>query len=87
MKISSKKYLLGIRHRNMVNTIFDDLHIRGRMEWSDKPTPFGNVIFVIEKEGKANRPVVDLRPLNKVAIPDAYPMPLQSEIIEALKGK
>jgi hypothetical protein len=37
--------------------------------------------------GKAkSRPVMDLRPINKWAIPDAYPMPLQSEVIEAVRG-
>jgi len=30
--------------------------------------------------------VVDLRGLNKLRIPDAYPMPLQQDVIESLRG-
>lgn len=31
--------------------------------------------------------VVDLRSLNKIAILDIYPIPLQEEIISSLRGK
>ena len=33
------------------------------------------------------RVVIDLRVLNRVAVPDNYPLPLQSEIIAALRSK
>jgi len=33
------------------------------------------------------RVVVDLRQLNKIAIPDNYPLPLQAEVIESIRGK
>jgi len=36
---------------------------------------------------KKGRVVVDLRPLNKITIPDSYPLPLQSGIIEAIRGR
>jgi hypothetical protein len=39
-------------------------------------------------DGKAkSRPVVDLRLLNKYVLPDAYPMPLQNDILYTLRGK
>lgn len=33
------------------------------------------------------RVVIDLRGLNKIAVPDNYPLPLQSDIINSLRGK
>jgi hypothetical protein len=46
-------------------------------------------VFVVWKNvnGKPKgRPVVDLRVLNSLKIPDNYPMPLQQDIIDALRG-
>jgi hypothetical protein len=31
--------------------------------------------------------VVNLRALNKIAVPDAHPMPLQSHVVDVLRGK
>jgi hypothetical protein len=53
------------------------------MEFVTKPTPFAALVFVATKD----RPVIDLRIVNKLAVPDAYPLPLQSDLIEALRGK
>ncbi len=47
-------------------------------------------VFVVWRHvhGKdKGRVVVDLRSLNKVAIPDSYPLPLQAEVIGSLRGK
>src|SRR3982074_3828016 len=60
------------------------------MEYVDEPTPFAHPVFVVWRmvhgEPKA-RVVIDLRALNKVSVPDNYPLPLQSEIISSLRGK
>jgi len=48
---------------------------------------FNNVIFIIEKKGKVNHFIVDLKPLNKVIIFNVYFILLQSKIIKALKRK
>ena len=39
------------------------------------------------KGKQKGRVVIDLRPLNRVTIPDNYPLPLQSDMINALRGK
>lgn len=69
---------------------FDALHEKGRQEWVDEPTPFAHAIFVVWRtvHGKEKgRVVVDLRPLNRVAVPDNYPLPLQSNVIASIRGK
>lgn len=89
-KIAAKAYPLGIKDREFLDRTFDELHRQGRMEWVTNPTPFGCPCFVVwrtvngERKGRV---VVDLRALNKVTVPDAYPMPLQSEITDAMRGK
>lgn len=90
MKIAARKYPLGIRHRAAVDRVFDDLQSKGLMEYYDGPSPFAQAVFVVERDPSnpsKDRPVIDLRPLNKAVVPDAYEMPQQSEIIEALRGK
>ena len=64
------------------------------MEFSNEPTPFAYPVFVvwrtITKEDGSNtrkaRVVVDIRGLNKITMPDSYPLPYQSNIIAAVKG-
>ncbi len=89
-KLSSRPYPTGRKDRELIDQTFDKLHEQGRMEWVDGLTPFTTPIFVVWRHvhGKEKgRVVVDLRPLNRVAIPDNYPLPLQSTIIESLRGK
>jgi hypothetical protein len=64
------------------------------MGWADNHSPSGYPVFVVWrmvwKDGEAiwkSRVVVDVRPANKLAVPDIYPMPLQAEIIAMLAGK
>ncbi|ERF74442.1 hypothetical protein EPUS_09487 [Endocarpon pusillum Z07020] len=60
----------------------------GRMALA-KHSPYSLPVFVVYKytpEGdvKKARPVVDLRPLNDIAESDAYPLPLQEDILASL---
>lgn len=71
------------------------MHYLGRISWVKQPTPFSFPIFVVwrtvpsgsgedRKMIRKGRVVVDIRGLNKVTITDAYPLPLQHNIIKAL---
>jgi hypothetical protein len=78
-KISAKVYPVGFKDREAINDVFDGLYAKDLMDWAKFPTPFGCAVFVVWKIVKGKRKarlVVNLRPLNKWAIPDAYPMPL-----------
>jgi len=88
-KIASKPYPLGVKDREVLDEYHDDLHKRNLMKFVWWPTPFGSPVFVVWRtiNGKRKpRVVVDVRRLNKWAIPDAYPMPSQQDVIEALRG-
>jgi len=60
------------------------------MSWTTKGTPFSYPVFVVWKiqpnGERRGRVVVDIRPLNRIAQPDVYPLPLQADIIAAVQG-
>lgn len=61
------------------------------MEWTATATPFSFPCFVVWKPASEGNPakgrvVIDIRALNRITIPDAYPVPLQSEILALLRG-
>jgi hypothetical protein len=89
-KVSARSYPLSKRDREVLDKTFGDLHAQGRMRYANEATPFAHPVFVVWRTVKGEpkgRVVIDLRGLNKVSVPDNYPLPLQSEIIAALRGK
>ncbi|KAL8366740.1 hypothetical protein RB595_010549 [Gaeumannomyces hyphopodioides] len=88
--LASKAYPVSKKNRDFVDGKRDELHAQGRMEWVHEPSPFAQPVFVVWRKvhnEMKGRVVVDLRPVNKVAVPDAYPLPLQADVIDALRGK
>ena len=63
---------------------------QGKLEWSNEPTPFSYPCFIIWRTipdgSRKGQVVVDIRSLNQITVPDVYPMPLQSDIIAAVRG-
>ena len=81
-------YSVGARDKEVINEAFDKLHEQGRMDWTTTSTPFSFPCFVVWKDtadGPKGRVVIDIRALNKITIPDAYPVPLQLEILALLR--
>lgn len=83
--IKPKVYLLGNKARQLIDKTFDKMHRLDRLKFTTEHTPFSFPVFVIWKndaEGKRKgRAVVDIQKLNKMVLPDFYPLLLQSEII------
>ena len=86
----AKVYPLGLKDREVIDKTFDELHRQERLDFTKEPTLFSYPVFVIwktlpngERKGRA---VVDIRGLNDLIVPDAYPVPLQGEIISSLIG-
>jgi len=90
-KVSGKAriYPLGLRDREVVDKTFDELQKQDRIAWTARETPFSYPVFVVwktlENGTRKGRVVVDIRGLNAVTIPDAYPLPLQADITAAVK--
>jgi hypothetical protein len=92
-KLSHKPYPLPANEQAIVNETLDKMHDQGKLEWTQSPTPYAFPVFVawrvVHKDGKAvrkGRAVVDIRGLNKATVSDAYPLPLQSDVIASMLG-
>ena len=93
-KVAAKVYSTTGKDCDKIDKAFDKLHNQGRIEFSNEPTSFSYPVFVvwrtIMKEDGSNtrkaRVVVDICGLNKITMPDSYPLPYQSNIIAAVKG-
>ena len=84
----AKAYPVGPKDRAIIDPDCDKLHAQGRMEWTTTSTPFAFPYFVIWKmaeQGPKGRTVVDIRALNQITMPDAYPIRLQIEILGLLR--
>lgn len=85
LAIKPKVYTLGIDSEWLVDETFDELQRLSCLNYIASYTPFSFPVFVIwkttvngEKKGRA---VVNIRKLNNLIISNAYPLPLQLEII------
>ena len=91
----AKVYPLGIKDREVIDKTFDEMYEQGRLEWTTQVTPFSFPVFVVWKDlpgetggpvNRKGRPVVDIRALNDLLVPDAHATPLQADIIASLQG-
>lgn len=93
-----RPYPLGVRDLDFLNEKFDGMHREGKMSFLTEPTPIACPVFIVWKNDiiivkkvketkQKGRPVVDLRPLNKVVVPDVYPLPDQDDIMNDMAGK
>ena len=83
----ARVYPLGSKDKEVIDKEFDKLHDQDCMEWTTTATSFSFPCFVAWKttsEGRKGRVVVNIRALNKITMPDAYPVPLQVEILAAI---
>ena len=84
----AKVYPLGAKDRELVDKTFDELHRTGKLSWTNESTPFSYPVFCVWKtvEGeRKGRVVVDIRGLNAITQPDAYPLPLQADILTLVR--
>jgi hypothetical protein len=87
-------YKLGTEDQAVIDKEFDALHALGKMEWAPESTPYAYPVFVVwttthlmgKPPTRRGRVVVDIRGLNKISEHDAYPMPLQSDILSKAQG-
>lgn len=87
-------YPVGLQDREFIDKEFDKLHQEGKLSWTTEATPYGFPVFVVwrtihmpgQDPIRKGRTVIDIRGLNKVAVPDGYPMPLQSDVTSSVSG-
>lgn len=74
----ARVYPVGPEDRALIDKVFDELHDQGRLRWTSEATPFSFLCFVVWKKSNAIEKkggvVVDIRALNQITMPDAYPI-------------
>ncbi|TAQ83100.1 hypothetical protein B7494_g8576 [Chlorociboria aeruginascens] len=85
-----KIYTVGTQDKDVIDTAFDKLHGQNRMSYTTQNTSLTFPVFVVYRtlpsQKRVGRAVVDIRALNIAAVSDAYPLPLQSDIIAMCQG-
>ena len=72
------QYLHFNNSEEVIDATLDKLHAQNRLKWTDESTPFSFPCFVVWKwvnGTREGRVVVDIRALNHIMMPDAYPTP------------
>lgn len=85
----SKVYPIGQKDREVVDATFDKLQQQGKLRFSTQPTPYSWPCFVVWRDtpqGRKGRVVIDIRGLNEITEDDAYPLPLQADMIALIAG-
>jgi hypothetical protein len=83
---SKGRYRVSKRDEAVIDEVFDSARKDGRLLPSEGTNPAGWPVFVVWSKGRG-RPVIDLRGLNAMVIPDAYPLPRQDNVIAKVLGK
>ena len=76
------------KDHKIVNTGFDKVHKQGCMKWSEStPLTYSCIVGWTTKANntRKGRTVVDIRLLNRITLPDTYPMPPQANIFAAIQ--
>ncbi|EPE10789.1 retrotransposable element [Ophiostoma piceae UAMH 11346] len=80
----SRVYPLNPKNAAVVESTMDKLVQSGKATKTSKPTPLAFPVFVVWRtvgDKTKGRMVVDIRDLNKMTLPDSYPMTSQDEIM------
>ncbi|RMZ86659.1 hypothetical protein DV736_g6115, partial [Chaetothyriales sp. CBS 134916] len=88
-KLKQAPYNLSLRDQKAFDEITDPLRRQGRVKRVPlgQPSPVASPAFVVRRNGNGKpRVVVDLRKVNSAMFPDAYPLPKQDTILQALGG-
>ena len=87
---TARVYPMGEESKQVIDETSNKLHKQDRMEWTTTATPFSYPVFVVWTQrsdgSRKGRAVVDIRGLNAITQPDVYALPLQNDLISAVKG-
>lgn len=86
-KLKQSPYNLSLRDQEAIDEVINPLVKQDRVQKVPlgQPAAAASPAFVVWKNGKP-RVVVDLRRVNAVLYPDAYPLPKQDTVLQALGG-
>ena len=85
----ARVYPVARPDRELIDKEFDQMQEQGKLSWIKEATLFTFPCFVVWRilanGSRKGRVVVDIRALNKITMPDAYPVPIQTDILSELR--
>ncbi|GAW26152.1 hypothetical protein SAMD00023353_2201730 [Rosellinia necatrix] len=87
-------YPLNAEDQQVVKNTMSELEKTNRVSRTRQPVPFSFPVFVIWRSvsdpatgvKRKGRMVVDVRPFNKINLPDSYPMKSQDDMLQKISG-
>ncbi|XP_069498702.1 uncharacterized protein, partial [Ambystoma mexicanum] len=80
-----RMYILSAKEKEVLKKYLHTHIKNGLISESTSPAA-ASLFFIPKKDTTELRPCIDFRGLNKITIPDKYPMPLIPDILEAVQG-
>ena len=80
----TKQYPISHRERSIVNEITEDMlnkHVTRK-----SISPWNSPRILIKKKDGSFRPCIDFRRLNNVTVPEKFPIPMISDILQSMHG-
>ena len=78
-------YRMPHSRKEIVEELVNDMVRQGVV--SPSASPFNSPLILVPKKDGSFRPCVDFRALNSITLPDRYPLPVLSEVLNSLGGK
>ena len=82
--VSTAPFRNSPRARQAIEKLLKEMAARGRVEPSD--SPWSSPVFVVYNKSNKPRVVIDFRKVNQFVVRDAYPIPRQDEVLDAVRG-
>ena len=82
--VKQHAYRLPFRHREQLQTLLDNLLVKNIIIPSN--SPWSSPIVLVPKPNGSLRLCIDYRKLNKLTVPDAFPLPRIDETLDAFAG-
>ena len=82
--IYTKQYPISHKEKSIVNEITDDMLNKHVIR--ESISPWNSPLILIKKKYGSFRPCIDFRKLNDVTVPEKFPIPMISDILQSMHG-
>ena len=82
--IYTRQYPISHKERTVVSEITDDMLKKQVIR--ESISPWNSPLILIKKKDGSFRPCIDFRKLNNVTVPEKFPIPMISDILQSMHG-